>query len=165
MSIEEALRSEEQELNTEIASGLHAVIGANLDWYLSAFVRPNKLGRVLNSSATYNFKDGLPKRQPDVSFVSFEKMPVPVDDELIFAPELAVEVVSKNDIAYEIEAKVKQYQDAGVRLIWVIYPFSRTASIYRLNRGLISQTLGPDDELDGENVIPGFRVKISALFE
>lgn len=149
----------------EMASGLHAAIGGTLHGYLFGYVHAHKAGRVLNSSATYNFKDSLPKREPDVSFVTFEKMPVLIDDELTFAPELAVEVVSKNDKAYEIEAKIKQYQQAGVRLIWIVYPVTETVEVYRLESGVRSQRLYGDDELDGEDVIPGFKLKVSAIFE
>lgn len=149
----------------EMASGMHAAIGGTLHGYLFAHAHANKLGRVLNSSATYNFNDGLSRREPDVSFVTFKKMPVLIDDELTFSPELAVEVVSKNDKTYEIEAKVKQYQQAGVCLIWIVYPVTQTVEVYRLESGVRSQRLFGDDELDGEDVLPGFRLKVTTIFE
>jgi len=162
MIIEELLQKEEE--SGEVASGLHAVIGSILNSYLATYAHPKRLGWVLNSSATYNFKDDLPRREPDVSFVSLEKMPVPLDEELAFAPDLAVEVVSKNDKIYEAEAKVKQYQQAGVKLIWIIYPVSQTVEIYRLETALKSHRLTGEEELDGENVIPGFKLKVQNLF-
>lgn len=155
---------EEQELE-KVASGLHGVVGMNVASPLSAHVRSHKLGYVLNSSTTYNFMDNQSKREPDVSFVSLEKMPVPLDEELTFAPDLAVEVVSKNDKIYETEAKVKQYQQAGVLLVWVISPFSQTVDIYRRATGLVPQAIGSKDELDGENVVPGFKLPVAKLFE
>ncbi len=149
----------------KMASGLHGAISMLLGSYLVQHVRPNKLGHVLDSSTTFNFKDGQPKRQPDVSFVSLAKMAEPLDEELTFAPDLAVEVVSRNDALYEVEQKVMQYQRAGVGLIWVIRPFSRIVEIYHLATGLVPQIVSLTGELDGEAVLPGFKLPVKALFE
>jgi Uma2 family endonuclease len=165
MTIEETLLEQEnsEELQ-KVAGGWHGVIGANFDWYLSSYVRPKNLGWVFNSSTTYNFKDGQPKREPDASFITIEQMPVPPEDEVTIAPDLAVEVVSKNDTAYEIEKKVRQYQQAGVKLIWVAYPISQTIAVYHLKEGLTPKILNTSNELDGEDVLPGFKLKVSAIF-
>ncbi len=156
---------DEEEEPKKMASGLHSIISGRLSRYVGNYVADRKLGYVLDSSATYDFQDEQPNRQPDVSFVSLAKMPVPLDEILTFAPDLAVEVVSKNDRVYAIGAKVQQYQQAGVNLIWVVYPFSQKVEIYRLNTGLIGQAVGPDAELDGEDVLPGFKLAVRALFE
>ncbi len=153
---------EEQE---KIASGLHGVIGMEIGSQLHNFVRPNKLGYVLNSSTTYRFIDNPPKRQPDVSYVSIEKMPVPLDEELTFAPDIAVEVVSRYDVLYEVEQKVIQYLQAGVKLIWIVRPLSKNIEVYRLSSGLTSHVIGLEGELDGEDVLPGFKMPVKALFE
>lgn len=107
------------------ASGLHGVIASRINGYIFMYLQQNRCGHVLDSSVTYNFNDDEPKREPDVSFVSLDKMAVPPDEELTVVPDLAIEVVSRNDKAYEIEAKIRQYQQAGVTLVWVMYPLSQ----------------------------------------
>ncbi|MBV8128293.1 MAG: Uma2 family endonuclease [Planctomycetaceae bacterium] len=77
-------------------------------------------------------------------------------------PDLAVEVVSRNDLASELDEKVEDYQKAGVGLVWVIHPESGTASVYRSD-GSVSR-LHQDDELSGEEVVPGFRCRVRSLF-
>ncbi len=154
-----------EEESEKVASGLQGVIGMNLGAPMAIYARSNKLGHVLNSSTTYNFNDGLPRREPDVSFVSLEKMPLPLDEELTFAPELVVEVVSKTDYIYETEKKVQQYQRAGVRLVWVVYPVSQIVSVYHLATGLTPQAVNISGELDGEDVLPGFKIAVKVLFE
>ena len=156
---------EETEEPEKMASGLHGAISMLLGSYLVQHVRPKKLGHVLDSATTYSFKDFPPKRQPDVSFVSIEKMPVPLDEELTFAPDLAVEVVSKNDAVYEVEQKVMHYLQVGVRLIWVVRPLSKIVEVYRLQDGFVPQLVRPEGELDGETVLPGFKLPVAALFE
>lgn len=150
---------------SKMASGLHARIGVRLSRHLDNYVDERKLGHVFDSSATYNFQDNQPKRQPDVSFVTYDKLPVLPDEELLLAPDLAIEIVSKNDDFYEVEKKVIQYQQAGVRLIWIVRPVIKAVEIYRLVNGLAPQIVDSKGDLDGEDVISGFKLAVSKLFE
>ncbi len=78
------------------------------------------------------------------------------------APALAVEVVSPNDLAYEIDKNVEEFFAAGTQLVWVINPVIQTVRVYRLNGpGVI---LRAEDELTGEDVLPGFRCRVGDLF-
>ncbi len=162
-TLENEVQPEEE--TKKMVSVLHGVISMRLGSRLAIYVEDHQLGFVPDASTTYNFNDGQRKRQPDVSFIACAKMPTPIEEESQVAPDLAVEVVSKNDTVYEVQAKVLQYQQAGVRLVWVLYPPSETISIYRLATGLISQTIGVNDELDGEDVIPGFKLLVKPLFK
>ena len=103
-------------------------------------------------------------RKPDVSFIRAGRLPGDVlpSGFVRIAPDLAVEVVSPNDLAPELDEKLEDYQKAGVRLVWVIYPESRTVSVYR-GDGSASR-LHQDDVLSGEDVIPGFRCEVGSLF-
>lgn len=156
---------QQEEEPKKVASGLHGVIAGRVSGFLFVYLQQNRQGNVLDSSTTYDFKDGEKKRQPDVSFVSLEKMPVPLDEDLAFPPDLAVEVVSRNDSIYETEKEIIQYQKAGVRLIWVINPGSKLVDVYRLKDGLKRQSLLDEDELDGEEVLPSFKLKVKFVFE
>jgi Uma2 family endonuclease len=73
-------------------------------------------------------------------------------------PDLAVEVVSPNDLAEDLEEKIVDYEKVGVPLVWVMNPRSRTVMVYR-GDGSVSR-LHEDDELSGEDVIPGFRCPV-----
>ena len=76
-------------------------------------------------------------------------------------PDLAVEVISPNDSAEDLEEKLEDYQKAGVPLVWVIYPERRMARVFR--QGSPPVVLGEDDELSGEDVIPGFRCPLREI--
>jgi Uma2 family endonuclease len=78
-------------------------------------------------------------------------------------PDLVVEVLSPRDIATELDQKVEEFLRAGVRLVWVVNPDTRTVRIHRLD-GSISG-LHETDELSGEDVLPGFACPVAALFE
>lgn len=102
-------------------------------------------------------------RAPDVAYVSAARLPqarVPGYPEL--APDLVVEVVSPNDTASEIQRKVDDWLQAGVQLVWVLYPATRSAMVYRADGGVA--LLHEDDALDGEGVFSGFSCRLGDLF-
>lgn len=77
-------------------------------------------------------------------------------------PDLAVEVLSPTDRLSEALAKVAMYLEAGVSLVWLIDPRKRTATVFRQNE--LPETMGEDDALDGEEVLPGFTLPLAVLF-
>lgn len=126
----------------------------------------NRLGWVFDSESGYQCFPGDPNRvrKPDVSFVRFGRLPneqIPKGYAKL-APDLAVEVVSPNDLAEEVESKVSQFLAAGVRLVWVVYPETRSVRVHRVDRSIAG--LLADEELTGEDVAPGFRRRVGDLF-
>ena len=81
---------------------------------------------------------------------------------LELAPDLAVEVVSPSDSANEIQEKVNEYLDVGVRLIWVVYPIQHTVTVYAADRA--GRLLNEADTLDGGDVLPGFSLAVADIF-
>ncbi len=147
----------------DIASFLHGVIGMRLGKHLAEYVDNNKLGYVVNSTTDFRMNGTPPKRQPDVAFVSLERMPDPIDEEAPFAPDLAAEVISRTDDWSAIVAKAQQYLASGVKLIWSIDPYTKGVFVFRPGDSY-PQILKQDDELDGETVVPGFKLKVRILF-
>ena len=78
------------------------------------------------------------------------------------APDLAVEVLSPDDIVSEVEQKVGEWLDSGSRLVWVVSPKMRTVTVYRSRTDI--QMLTERDSLDGGSVVPGFVYLIGKLF-
>jgi Uma2 family endonuclease len=152
--------------NLDIMPSLeHGAIGIRLGRYLDVYVDEHQLGLVCNSQTTYRFVGAKPVRLPDLSFVSRDRLPQRIDQNADFAPDLAVEVLSKGDEVSEIDRKILQYQRSQVRLIWIIHPTIQVVDVYSLSNGLKLKRLLVIDELDGEDVIPGFRLAVSRLFD
>ena len=82
---------------------------------------------------------------------------------LRLAPDLAVEVMSPGDTYTEVEEKVAEYFNAGVRLIWIVIPKTQSIHVYRPSKEALR--LKSDDLLKGEDVLPGFEIKVAELFE
>jgi Uma2 family endonuclease len=77
-------------------------------------------------------------------------------------PDLAVEVVSPTDTLFDVEEKVDEWLAAGVAMVWVVNPKRKTVTVYRSPTS--STILTVNDELDGQDVVPGFRCRVSELF-
>jgi Uma2 family endonuclease len=112
-------------------------------------------------------KDASRKRRPDLAFVTSERWPIdrpmaPVEDAWDVVPDLTVEVVSPTDIAKDLLGKVKEYFEAGVRLVWVVYPIQRCIHVYEAWNRI--RVVTEADELDGGEVLPGFRRSLEHLF-
>ena len=103
-------------------------------------------------------------RSPDISFVKRRRFKAGVPKGFIpFAPDLAVEVLSPADSPRYVLDKVGEYLEAGVRLVWVVDPEARSASVYRSLTDV--RTLSEKgDALAGEDVFPGFRCRLRDIF-
>jgi Uma2 family endonuclease len=149
------------ELRMSPAGLRHERIVARLIGLLAPFVKERRLGDVLGSNVLYILPSGN-KRAPDVSFVAagrLERYQHAVFPEL--APDLAVEVMSPGDSPRQVLDRVGEYLQAGVRLVWVIEPEGRTASVYRTLTDV--RTVDENGSLEATDVLPGFRCALSEL--
>ncbi len=149
----------------KMASLEHGIMGMKLGSYLLGYVLQNKLGLVFDGQTSFRMIGTPRNRQPDVAFVAASRLPADLRIKADFAPDLAVEIVSESDVIFELEHKVLQYQESGVRMVWVIYPVRQLVEVYRLATGYIPQIVSLNGELDGEDVIPGFKLAVKSLFE
>jgi Uma2 family endonuclease len=140
-----------------------SLIGQSIGAFLWNFNCIHRLGWVLGPDTTYECFEWIPRhaRRADVSFVKRSRLSRVPKGTIKIAPDFAVEVVSPKDTHSEVSAKVGEYLQAGVPLVWVVNPDTRTADVYR--RGSAARLHG-DDEPDGEDVLPGFRLNLRALF-
>ena len=148
------------------AGGRHGYAAMNTGIILGGHVRVNGLGRVFAAETGFIIEhDPDTVRAPDAAFVSQSRLSadeIP-DGYIDLAPDLVIEVVSPNDRRREVREKVEEWLNAGVRLVWVLYPTTRSAIIYRSLNDVTH--LAADDYLDGEDVVPGFRCRLGELFE
>jgi Uma2 family endonuclease len=131
---------------------------------LRAWVYPRNLGLVSGEAGMVRLFPGL-VRMPDVAYVSWDRIPgrrVPEEPIAGFAPDLAVEVLSEGNTPGEMARKRREYFSAGVRLVWLIDPATRTATVFTDPEH--STVLGAADTLDGGDVLPGFQLPLRDCF-
>ena len=151
----------------ELMGQLSDAVAANILIIVGSFAKERNLGLINGAQGSYQIFPDDPKkfRVPDVSFTSRHRLPVegPAEGHGKVAPDLVVEVISPNDLFVEVSIKVQDFRAAGVRLIWVVNPYSRDVQVYRVNGGW--SFLRESETLDGEDILPGFQCLVEELFK
>lgn len=142
----------------------HAYVSQNINRSLDAHVLANKLGRVYPEYGYVLESDPDTVRAPDISFVSKATLArrAPGTGFRRGIPDLAIEVVSPTDRASEVLAKVREYLAAGTPMVVVVDPEDQSVSVYRPGRKPLE--LSKSEVLDGEDVVPGWKLSVHDIF-
>jgi Uma2 family endonuclease len=155
------------ELRTMPPTGLeHADHESEFDTSLRLYVKAHKLGRVFAGEPGFVLEtDPDTVRAPDVAFMSHEHVAETGVPRGYFrgVPDLAVEIISPNDRCTEVNQKVAEWLEHGTRLVFVVDPRRKTVAVHRPGQPI--RVLGIDDVLDGEDVVPGWRLPVRDLFD
>ena len=145
--------------------GQHGGAAMNLGTFLNVHVRLNGIGTVFAAETGFIIhRDPDTVRAPDVAFVSHGRLPAALPEGFVeLVPELVVEVVSPSDTRRAVQEKADGWLSAGAKLVWLIYPNTRTATAYRSLEDAIQ--LSENDSLNGEDVVPGFSCRVGDLFD
>ncbi|MGH9839361.1 MAG: Uma2 family endonuclease [Blastocatellia bacterium] len=146
----------------KMAGAKHGGIGAKLIIEAGIYLKQNPVGRLYSSNTT--FQIGANERMPDVGFVSAARIPAEGEPsgKWEIAPDLAVEVISPNDIWDKVNRKVLEYFAAGVRQVWLVSQPERQVMIYDSPTQIRIVTAG--EELTSEAILPGFKCRVADLF-
>jgi Uma2 family endonuclease len=146
---------------------LQGVFAAIFGHLLADYVHTHKLGMVIQKVLFKIHATRDLKRRPDIALVSRDRWPagrLPPDREFWdLVPDLAIEVISPTNAATEVMEKIDEYFQAGVRLVWVIYPVQRKVHVY--DSPHTSRVLSVENVLDGGVVVPGFEISVREMFD
>lgn len=139
---------------------------------LIAFVRPRKLGRVSGADGQYNLTPLGASTEtaliPDVAFVRAGRLAplaTPAANAIPhLAPDLVGEVDSPSQQRVELAAKARRYLQAGVWLVWIVWPDAQEVEVWRPGSDVPVASLAVQDHLDGLDVLPGFTHPVADLF-
>ena len=176
LTADDLLRLDSQGVRGELIRGVlcetmsagyeHGKIAINLAILLGIFIKPRKLGSLIGSdSGVWLERDPDTVREPDLAYFSAEKMPleVQVTGYAQVVPDLVVEVRSPSDSRRGVNDKALMWLRYGVRLVWAVYPDTRTVEVHREGHKVI--VLTEADTLDGLDVLPGFTGAVSEIFD
>ena len=148
------------------ANRTHCIVAGRLHSLLGQYVLQHKLGETLVAEPGFVLaRDPDTVRVPDIAFLRRERLRGAGSEEAFCtgAPDLAVEVLSPGDRPKEVAAKARIWLDAGASMVWVVNPARRAVTVYRSSTDI--KTLTEKEELDGEDVVPGFRCRVGEIFE
>lgn len=149
------------------AGGEASSIGLWFGTLVTSHVVANQLGRTYGADGGFVLFAGEERetlRAADIAFVRADRVPPPEQHARFprLAPDLVIEVVSPSDERALVVAKTRLWLEAGVRLAWVADPPSRTVEVWQPDRPM--RTLGIGDDIDGGDVLPGFRLAVARFF-
>ena len=176
LTAEDLLRLNSQGVKGELIRGVlqetvsvgkvHARIAIRIGGEFDRYVRRHRLGQVGGSDGgVFIERDPDTVREPDVYFVSAERLPLDdhSDGYLEVVPELVVEIVSPNDSELDVREKIAMWLNSGVSMALEVRPATRSILVHRPDVPAV--TLTGDDVLDGGDVLPGFALPLSEIFD
>jgi len=140
-----------------------------LNVLFGVWVEQDGTGVGFDSSTIFVLPSGA-RRSPDVAWVRWERWNALTSEQQDgfphIAPDFVIELVSPSDLKsqrYEdLQQKMQEYLDNGVRLGWLIEPNTKTVEIYRLGKTV--EILQSPKTLMGEDVLPGFTLELEPIW-
>jgi len=149
------------------AGNQHGYFAMSVGISLGGYVKANGLGRVYAAETGFKISsDPDTVLAPDAAFISSERLASVGEVEGYWpgAPDLAVEVVSPNDRHTEVTEKALAWLEAGCRMVLVVDPKRKVVTVYRSRDDIRLLDAAAGDEIDGADVIPGWRLPLEELF-
>ena len=120
-----------------------------------------KLGKVFSSSTVFTLPNGG-KRSPDVAWIANERWEsLTIKEKEKFAkicPDFVIELRSRTDSLSQLQEKMQEYLNSGLRLGWLIDPQNQQVENYRQNQSV--EIVSLPASLSGETVLPGFILEL-----
>jgi Uma2 family endonuclease len=155
------------ELREQVATKLrHGKVSGRFHSYLGMYSITVLPGEVIHGETGFHLEDDPDSvLMPDLSFIRRERMPpdAELDSFARVVPDAALEVLSPSNTRRVIETKLAIYLTAGVRLVWIADPVAKTIEAY--TPAGFHRVYRVGDDLDGGDVLPGFRVPVAAFFD
>ncbi len=148
----------------KVMASLESMLALALSHFIYLYLDRNNVGSIMGEAGFLKILSGQ-IRAPDVCFIRWERLPAPDSPKpeiYAIAPDLAVEIISKGNTKREMARKLREYFQAGVRLVWYIEPKTRTARAYTTEHEWTE--IGSDGSLLGGEVLPGFELPLAELF-
>lgn len=149
------------EIVEKVPTQKHGIITGNIVTELNLYLRQNPIGYAAVEVRHRPAGDSDNDRLPDVSFIADRSQPIIEEGAVEKMPDLAIEVKSPTDSYKKMVDKAEFYLANGSRMVWLFYPEKRLIEVLTLDD---RQLLGEDDELDGGDVLPGFKAKVKIFF-
>ena len=144
----------------------HGQVCARVAYLLQRYLEDHDAGQVLtNDSGVVTEHNPDTVRGADIAFYRYERVPKgPMPGGLLaVAPDLVFEVLSPTDRWSEVQVKVAEYLDVGVRSVCVVDDDTRSVHVFRPDQPM--RVFKAGDELALPEILGDFRVKVERFFD
>ncbi len=146
---------------------VHSRLANRIGMFLGVFLEERDLGEAHTELGFYPADDRSTLLAPDVAYVSHARLSgQPEDGFLSTMPDLAIEIVSPSNSLRQIRRKAQIYLEYGASLVWIVRPAEKGVDVCRAadSSRLDIEFVARDGLLSGEDVLPGFELKLTQLF-
>ncbi len=112
----------------------HQRISRKIEFILEKFVTENDLGEVFDAPCDV-YLDDENVVQPDILFISKERLNIIGEKNIQGAPDLAIEIISESSAYRDLVQKKRLYARFGVKEYWIVIPEEKSIEIYILKDG------------------------------
>lgn len=175
LTADDLLRLHSYGVSGELVRGVLRRTGFNVPEYdqprvslerkLRSFIESRQFGTLLTNAGIWLENDLDTVRKADMAYISNENIQAGALNHgyLEAVPDLLVDIIGPTDFLQTVRENAKMWSAHGVRLVWIIYTGARSVFTYHAYDGSIL-TLTENDNLDGENVLPGFSCPVRNIF-
>lgn len=139
----------------------HQVIVIRLADAMSPYVRRKRLGLVLIAPVDVTLEPES-RVQPDVLFISRERLDLVTEEGVLGPPDLVIEILSESSSSTDRKEKRDLYKRSGVKEYWIVDPEQDQVLVYRWAEGSDPAKLGLADVLTTP-LIPGLRIRLRTV--
>ncbi len=143
----------------------HQWVSKNIEYAIERFVREKGLGKVFHAPCDV-YLDAENVLQPDILFISKERLDIIGEKNIQGAPDLVIEILSENSAYMDMVKKKKLYAKFGVKEYWIVDPGERTVEIYFLKERafILERSYSKDSILKSPSFVD-LEVRLPEIFE
>lgn len=138
-----------------------SAIASTISFYFKKYLLDYPVGYVTGKGGGYRISEDF-VFNPDVGYITKSRLPHLPAHEAPVAPSLAIEIRSTDDRGTALREKAAIYLQSGTRLVWLVFPREQVVEVHKQDAPL--RIMGIDSILDGEDVLPGFHLRVSDIF-
>lgn len=149
---------------TPAPSPRHQAVSMRLIKKLLSFLAANDCGVIYHAPIDVYFSEHE-TYQPDLLFISRERMDIIGPDKINGAPDLVIEILSPHTAYYDLRKKARVYARTGVKEYWVVDPEEQSIEVYAGSEGKFTLV----DQAEGEGkihsrLLEGLEVEVGEVF-
>ncbi|GBD97708.1 hypothetical protein BMS3Abin06_02609 [bacterium BMS3Abin06] len=127
----------------------HQRISRKIEFVLEKFVTENDLGEVFYAPCDV-YLDDENVVQPDIMFISKERLNIIGEKNIQGAPELVIEIISESTAYRDFVQKKKLYAISRVKEYWIVIPEEESIEVYVLKDNIYTlyKAYGKEETLE-----------------
>ncbi len=142
----------------------HQKVSRNLEFQLHQYVLAHNLGEVFYAPCDVLLSE-TDVVQPDILFISKNRISIIKEINIQGAPDLVVEILSPASEKRDRGAKQKLYARAGVTESWIVDPTAKTIEVFTLSEtGYQRVNLFNHADTLCSTLLPGLSISLSNVF-